>query len=141
MLDLDKHLEKWFEKTINKDTPNESKCRFLLRYYSPEIRIEHKKECIVKPSKGKPKLNTDKYVAKMLSWVILDWEEIGGECNAENRKKFAANYAPIVEELLETSYIEQAFREQNSVELVKNFVGLSSIPINGEPQKAATNQD
>ena len=141
MLDLDKYLEKWFEMVIGKDTPNESNCRFLLRFYSPEVRIQHEKECTVKPSKGKSKLDNDKYVAKMLGWVIQDWEEIAGECNDANRKKLVGQYAPVVSELLETSYLEAAFRECNSIELVKNYIGLSDIPSNGEPQKAEINQD
>ena len=135
MLDLDKHLEQWFDITVG-----DEKCRFLLRYYSPEKRIEHLKVCTVK-SNNKSKLNDKKYVAMMVDFVIRDWEEVGGDCNAENKKTFTVNYAPTVQELLETAQIEAAFREQNSVDLVKNYIGLSNIPSNGEPQKAEINQD
>ena len=135
MLDLDRHLEKWFEVKVG-----EEKCEFLLRYYSPETRKEHLKACMVK-SKNKSKLNDEKYVAMMVDFVIQGWKEVGGDCNAENRKKFTVKYSPIVGELLETAQLEGAFREQNSVDLIKNYVGLSGIPSNGEPQKAEIDQD
>ncbi len=136
MLDLDKHLEQWFDKTVG-----EEKCRFLLRYYSPEEQKKHLKACTIKLIKDKSKLNDKKYVTMMVDFVIRDWEEIGGECNAENRKRFTVNYIPTVMELLDTARIEQAFRECNSIELVKNYIGLSDIPNNGEPQKAEIDQD
>jgi hypothetical protein len=136
MLDLDKYLERWFEKKVGNE-----KCRFLLRYYSPEKRIEHEKACTINLNKDESKRDDEKYVAMMVDWVIRDWEEVGGECNAENRKKFTIKYSPTVQELLETAQIEAAFRECNSIELVKNYVGLSVTPNNGEPQKAEINQD
>ncbi len=135
MLDLDKHLEQWFDKTVGGE-----KCRFLLRYYSPEKRKEHLKACTIKSGK-QSKLNDKKYVTMMVDFVIQSWEEVGGKCNAENKEKFTVNYAPTVQELLETAQIEAAFRECNSLELVKNFVGLSSIPTNGTQAKAEINQD
>ena len=135
MLNLDKHLEQWFDVTVG-----DEKCKFLLRYYSPEKRKEHLKACMVKSGK-ESKLNDEKYVTMMVDFVIQNWEEVGGECNAENKGKFTVNYAPTVQELLETAQIEAAFREQNSVDLIKNFVGLSSIPTNGTQAKAEINQD
>ena len=135
MLDLDKQLEKWFEKKIGTET-----CEFLLRYYSPEKRIEHEKACMVK-SKGKSKRDDKKYVTMMVDWIIQDWKDVGGDCNAENRKKFIENYSPTVSELLDLSILEGAFRECNTLELVKNYVGLSFIPSNGEKVKAEIDQD
>ncbi len=135
MLDLDKHLEQWFDKKVGEES-----CRFLLRYYSPEKQIEHTKACTIKSGK-KSNLNTEKYVAMMVDYVIRDWEEVGGECTAENKKKFTANYIPTVGELLDTARIEAAFRECSSLDLIKNYVGLSDIPSNGEQVKAEINQD
>ncbi len=140
MLDLDKHLEQWFEKIIGKGSPNETKCKFLLRFCSEDVRIKLKKECTVKSGKKKV-LDNDKYLSKLLDWMIQDWEGIDAECTAESKLKLAENYSPTVSELIETSYLEGGFREHNTVELLKNFAGLSSIPINGEPVKAETNQD
>ena len=135
MLDLDKQIEKWFEKKIGAET-----CEFLLRYYSPEKRIEHEKACTVK-SKGKSKRDDKKYVTMMANWIVQDWKDVGCDCNAENRKKFAENYAPAMAELLDLSIMEGAFREYNTLELVKNYVGLSYIPSNGGKVKAEIDQD
>ena len=135
MLDLDKHMEKWFEKIVGDEA-----CEFLLRYYSPEKRIEHEKACMVK-SKGKSKRDDKKYVTMMVDWIIQDWKEVGCECTAENRKKFIENYSPTVAELLDLSILEGAFREHNTVDLIKNYTGLSFIPSNGGKVKAEIDQD
>ena len=77
----------------------------------------------------------------MVDWVVQDWKEVGSECNAANLKKFTVNYAPTVQELLDIAQFEAAFREQSSVDLIKNYVGLSLTPKNGEQIKAEINQD